>query len=368
MRAGDNVHHKGICVLVDRLIPSPDCTEERARTSLWKDVLSFDSFDEVSVSDEKTNKRQVRINAARVAIVNWDAANGDYMCGSDDTFTYFLTRQDRRDALLQNGGTILCEFQSGRGQPYQGAYDAIFGAEQVEVVDATIPMRDDLSNDAEGAQWNNVSVHFSKYGEKHPVTRGIEPSLRSRYSFEGPLFNFNKDRPQETFYWYRYRYSIYNGWFTNWQKGWVPLLIADLRTPRSWFSNLFEAPPAVLLAKCQHDGLMLASTMWIAGSGCKELVDNIVNVRVSQIKKTHRYLMWRRSMADILAGLVLCSLVLFLLNHFPNARGSLLGDLGVFWATLILFRLWFHLVWRRPFGVSILQYSYPGVRAFWETI
>ena len=160
-----------------------------------------------------------------MVIINWDAANGDYVCGSDETFLYFLTRQDRRDALLSAGGVILSEYQSGRGQPYQAAYDAIFGAGELEVVDAMIPAEIAKGEALDESRWNGCSVHtFEKYRNYHPVIAGLSHSLSANYVHDGPLFNFDKTRPQETFYSYKYRRSFYNGWFTCWEKGWVPLL------------------------------------------------------------------------------------------------------------------------------------------------
>lgn len=370
MRTREEARGKEIYVLVDRLVNAGRSSPQRARTSLWSRVLPSGSFDEISISDEKEAGRPVRINAARrMVIVNWDAANGDYVCGSDDTFLYFLTRQDRRDALLSAGGIILCECQSGRGQPYQAAYDAIFGSSQVEVINASVPPELVEGESSTEAKWNNDSVHtFAPYRSFYPIIRELSSSLRSSYIETVPLFNFDDQRPQETFYRYKYRQSLYNGWFCSWGKGWVPLLVADLREPLSLPSKLFSPPPAVLLAKCELGGVMLASTMWIAGSKCTELTDSILQIKVDEVKKAHKRIAWRRRLSDTLFGLALCLILAVGAKHFPVLRGGVLSDLGLFWSSLILLRLWLHLVWRRPYGVSVLQFAGRGLQNFWETV
>lgn len=63
MRIGDEVHKNETCILADRRLGS-GASSERARVSLWRDVLPPESFDEISVSDEKSASRQVRINDA----------------------------------------------------------------------------------------------------------------------------------------------------------------------------------------------------------------------------------------------------------------------------------------------------------------
>jgi hypothetical protein len=132
-----------IYVLVDRWCAAP--RNDWARTSLWKTILASHpeevSIEEISISDAKRSipPQLVRIDSADLVIVNWDAANGDYACGSDDVFTYFQTRRDRRDALLRGGGKLLCEFQSGKGVLHQDAYNVIFGEGEVQVEEAKFP-------------------------------------------------------------------------------------------------------------------------------------------------------------------------------------------------------------------------------------
>jgi hypothetical protein len=268
-------------VLVDRRCSEP--RDNWARTSLWTSVLPADA-EEISISDEKrcSPPKAVRIDSADLVIVNWDAANGDYVCGSDDVFMYFQTRRDRRDALLRGHGKLLCEFQSGKGVLHQGAYDAIFGEGEVQVEEAKLPpevLRGTYLSDEfkekrrmEEEKWTNTTVKPNKwYKWFHPVINSLPNSLVSRYDSERPLFNFD-ETPQEGFFWYRHKECAFKAWFCNWKKGWVPVLIAVPRHPWPWYKRWFKPNPAVLLAKCHEDGLMLASTMWMAVPGMEQLV------------------------------------------------------------------------------------------------
>src|ERR1035438_10320979 len=361
-------YRKPILIIVDRTVD--DGSEERARTSFWRDVLPLDSFDEVSVRDEKQRGRQVRINAVRVVIINWDAANGDFVTGSDDTLLYFMTRKDRREALLRAGGILVCEYQSGRGELNQAAYDAIFGSGEVQVIEARMPPDVTPDKNRQEDQWNNKQVFvMSKYKSIHPLIRNLPGQLASKHDGpDRPLFNFDKDRPQNTFYAYKYRGSVFNGWFSWWGKGWVPLLIADPRYPWPWWKRVSTPPPAVLLAKASAGGLMLASTMWIAGSDLTELVNAIVSVDITEVNRAHGKIWRRKRFLDVVAGLILGSLALFVMREFPSLQGGILSELGWVWGSIILYRLWRHFIWNCPCGVSVSQYAKYARKAFWETL
>jgi len=131
-----SVSRRKTYVLVDRTVPSKNLP---ARSCFWEKVLRENPPERHSISDSReelrkiSNQEPVRIDFADIVIVNWDAANGDYACGSDDVYLYFLTRGDRRTALMTKGGILLCEFQSGKGVLHQGAYDVIFGDDEVTV-------------------------------------------------------------------------------------------------------------------------------------------------------------------------------------------------------------------------------------------
>jgi hypothetical protein len=230
-----------IYVLVDRTVPSKGLP---ARSCFWNRIRLPVPPELLSISDSKWTVRmnpsveQVRIDLADIVIVNWDAANGDYACGSDHVYQYFVTRSDRRTALLVNEGILLCEFQSGKGVLHQGAYDVIFGKEEVTVFEAQLgqarkPARNETTRkQQEQNEATSRGAHVRKfrscfnYCRNHPLTKALEDVLGSEFVDDGDhIFNFS-DKFAE-FQRYKDRNDqLWRGWFAKWQREWVPLLVA----------------------------------------------------------------------------------------------------------------------------------------------
>lgn len=467
MEQASEPRERKVYVIVDHVVNSSGNNLRLApvyrkgwRTSFWKELLPLS--EEKSISDAKLDGDTVKINEADCVIINWDASNGDYTCGSDDTLLYFGTRQgDRRDALLKAGGRILCEVQTGMGVPHQPAYDAIFGQGQVQVV------RPDYVREwnTETQKWDWELKSWLRYNStqarvpfpyrhkmsllKHPIVESFPRIVESKRSTseKSTLFQgFDEQNHSEHGdRWWQTQDSLYLGWFCNWEKEWVPLLIARPREKWSCLDRCFTLPPAVLLAKCYLGGLMLASTMWIAGSKSQELVNRIVNVEVADVLKTHRRISRYRFIGDALCGPIpvlawlylwffssrlhvdvpiacvkaylvakvqpvgwffialltvllllkvwlaqterlpqavnLCNFLLFagivvfvlayMACHPTNPeKNELLNQVGWFWGSVLLLRLWVHFVWRRPYGVGICRWAGAGYAwaSFWETI
>jgi len=376
-------------ILVDRYYEQP--RKNWARTSLWKSFLSTISpkervrFVQISISERKRSQKTkaVRIDTADIVIVNWDAANGDYVCGSDDVLLYFQTQRDKRDALLRRRGKLLCEFQCGSGMLLQGAYEAIFGQGEVVVVEAKLSPEAQSSNedseairrqDEEEKKWTNKYAvgHWLFRGPwffpifRHPLLKGLSSKVESGYGpNKQPLFNFDNS-PQRDFFSYRQRGSIYRGWFTSWEKGWVPLLIAKPKWTilKRWSSP----PPAVLLAKCHEGGLMLASTMWMAVPGAEPLVQRILDTDVEVIARLHKaYTIWR-IVTDVIWGVLILVALWWLRAQFPRPAHTAYDQIGWFWGTFVAFRFWKHLFWKRPYGGNVLRFLRQRWRPFVETI
>jgi hypothetical protein len=124
----------------------------------------------------------------------------------------------------------------------------------------------------------------------------------------------------------------------------------------------------VLLAKCHEDGLMIASTMWMAIPGMEQLVSRICEVDVREVVSAHKYVAMWRWCSDVILGLAFAWGYRMIWIRFPGQVHGVWNDLGKFWTTLILFRLWLHLIFRRPYGVNPFQFARRGWAAFWGTI
>lgn len=359
----DSTTEKKTLILVDRTLPSG----KRARDCLWNQLIP--SAQQKSISDERDNRESVRINEFDLVVVNWDAANGDIVTGSDDTMFYFMTRgEDRREALLQNGGILLCEFQDGKSRLHQSAYDAIFGKSEIEV------MRADLAQDE--TLWFGPTVKVVSKFRNHPIVRGLPTVLSTHYQEDGSaLFNFAAD--VRSMYGYKHRSSLlWLGWFQWWRKGWIPLLVADLPNDHPQRRRWFCPRPAVLLAKCQGNGLYLASTLWIAISRSKELADGICSADLYQIKKYHNRVKWLRILRDV--AFPMAFLILLWETHAPLLEGvrnlaplfapatpflrQLIEDFGKTWVFILALLFYLRWVWDRPYGINLFQSFRPALR------
>lgn len=350
-------------VLIDATLDSGPRKGRPARESSWHLVLEPHSYIQQSVADSRRSGESVRINEFGSVIVNWDAANGDIVTGSDDTLFYFMTRGgDRKEAFLRKGGRLLCEFQGGMGRLHQAAYDALFGDNELEVISLDA-FPEEKWHGSEAEVWSRT---FSRF---HPVLNSLPKTFRTAYRDEGErLFNF-VDGPVTEMYGYKYRETIFwHGWFRWWQKGWIPLLKAKLPKDHPYRTKLLAPKPAVLLAKCTGNGVMFASTMWLALSRSKDLMDSILRVDVASIQRAHNRLKWYRRVIDALIAVTLVFAGRALMIAWPVAlrwegSGKLIEDFGKTWFYILLALFYIQWIWRRPYGVSPLKSFVPALRS-----
>jgi hypothetical protein len=201
--AGINTYGKKVLLVVDPLID-----QDRGRYCYWKHLLT--NFEERSLSDLVRCGAALSIEDCDVLIINWDCANGDSAFGSDYTLQYFQTQgRVRIQELLQRGGIVICECQTIKGVPVQAAYDAIFGAGEVQAFSDVV-----LEPERRGSEARVV-----KRFAHHPVLTGlhkIEAKYvdRSEKKFACPPARGECKRIMDT-----YPDSAWFGWFTSWKRG-----------------------------------------------------------------------------------------------------------------------------------------------------
>jgi hypothetical protein len=132
----------------------------------------------------------------------------------------------------------------------------------------------------------------------------------------------------------------------------------------------------VLLAKQEGNGLLLASTLWIAFARVQKLVDNILSVDISEVTEFHDRVRRRRVLGDSVIALILLLILAVLVGELlPKLAGlvpslllihkigyyfvHLAEDFGRIWF-LILFGLFYSAwVWNRPYGASM--WTWPSI-------
>ncbi len=364
------VHTKKVLALADRTLDAG----KRARDCQWQKI--FPDCEQMSITDELKKLESVRINEYELVIVNWDAANGDIITGSDDTLFYFMTRgEDRKNILLHNGGILLCEFQGGnKGILHQTAYDAIFGKAEIAVCQAN------LSEPNESRHGPTAQVVWQY--RNHPIVKGLPKTLATHYKECGArVINFTPN--VDEMYGFKYRASIlWHGWFQWWKKGWIPLLTAELPESHPYRKRWFAPRPAVLLAKCEDNGLFLASSLWIAISNLQEVADKIRSVDISTIREFHNRVLIKRAIGDvaILIGLVglfylfslsvakliaLASVASLYSRFAPHYRG-VIEDFGKTWLYILAVVFYLRWIWERPYGISPFKSLRPAFRSVRE--
>jgi hypothetical protein len=116
---------------------------------------------------------------------------------------------------------------------------------------------------------------------------------------------------------------------------------------------------------------MLASTMWIAGSNCKELIDSIRRVNVADVRSAHQRIKRSRCFWDSVLFLVF-ALTFYCFYHwspwYPMKLQHILEDAGFTWIGIVSFLGWWHLIWRRPYGVGVAQHARQGLGALRDSI
>jgi hypothetical protein len=330
---------------------------------------------------EQQRTHPVEIPDADLIIVSWDAANGDGGRGSDQTLQFFATegRSRLNEALNPysgHGAVLFCEFQSVQGLPVQAAYDAIFGAGEVTVLKQTLNAGLRSGKQARPAKF---------LGRCHPMVKGYEWPMRQAFASNVPngrqLQLFAPDRyvpPDEStpvdnnpLIHYR-RDSLWFGWFTEWRRGWIPILVADFSS-RSEVEYLARPEvPAILLAKKSGRGYVLASTLWLAGMPAvgtflKRLQDPGWEEIDSFYRRVHRLQFLKDLFSSflMLAIAVALSIIVVQVTLTSTAGSSLhnivlgSGLTVISIVNICVFRGWRYL-WKRPYGIGVLRWLlYP---------
>lgn len=213
-----------------------------------------------------------------VMILPADTANGAQDLGGKVALEYFADSRVHRNLAnwVEQGGIFFCEVQSSGGRPHQGSYDAIFGASALHVTDAKTFSRwpvesgmpyENLSKKERLSTRGDIALTSVKF-HGHPICFGIHPFVGNGYAYFGeeviPGFHRESRKGQLSLY-YRCPETLYSGWFTDWSKDWIPILL-ESETGR-W---------PVLLVRIEGKGAWVASTVRLTSRAAIPLVRNIL--------------------------------------------------------------------------------------------
>jgi len=339
---------------------------------------------EVSVAEQQRT-RPVEIPDADLIVISWDTANGDGGRGSDQTLQFFAAEGRSRlcevlNPYSSNGAVLFCECQTVQGLPVQAAYDAIFGTGEITVLSE--PFKAEVRFGAQA-----YPARF--WGRTHPMIRGYEWPMRQAFLANVPhgrqLQLFGPDIypvPDEsnpicnTPLIHYCRESLWFGWFTQWKRGWVPILIADLSSRIETEYRGLPEVPAVLLAKKTGRGYVLASTLWLAGMPeVGRFIRRLQDPDWEAIKSYHRRVRLSQFLADstvsfiMLAVAILLSIFVVQLTFNPSASSVLKTVIvGSGLTAISIFNIWvvrgWRRVWTRPYGTNPLRWLLYPIRKY----
>jgi hypothetical protein len=358
-----------VFVLVDSKDPK---SGERRRPSHWREALcSFSSITltEWSIAEEIKSNSVLNLEEPDLLIINWDCINGDAAYEADIPLQFFQSHgKVRLKELMQNGGVLLCEFQTIKGVPVQASYDALFGNSEIKV------LRDVLDDDE---RCGNKAEPFKRYYD-HPLLPAVpeftaspeKPERLFRASYTG---NEELERPMYE----KYQDSLWFGWFTYWGKDWIPLIAAQKSEKQKHKYPTF--PSVVLLAKYTDNGLMIASTMSIARARCKKLIEKLLTIQMEDVRKYHNHIRIFRRINDISSAFFLFMILVFLTYLFFElynrtdldknfsfdfyARLILsITSIGILGIATSLANFYKKYICSRPLGISVLQSIIYSIR------
>jgi hypothetical protein len=293
-----------------------------------------------------------------------DIANGGTEFGGSVALQYFSTDRVHKNLVswVRKGGIFFCEVQSSGGRPLQVTYDRIFGIHALRVIGESDAKR---FPEQSGSPYENVSastgsssrgatalVNRAYHG--HPICFGIHPFVRNDQFFSGepviPGYYREGGKGHFSLY-FRCPETLYSGWFVDWAKGWIPVLV-ESETGR-W---------PVLLVRIEGEGAWVASTMRVTSSESLSLLRNIVFYKMFSAKwcAYHSRILKDRKIRDIVVLVTLWLCLVIFAGELIYYRGiqwfvdrfsifHLIGGFSVLGFLSLLMGLSL-LLWNRPLG------------------
>jgi hypothetical protein len=339
---------------------------------------------EISVTEQQRT-RPVEIPDADLIVISWDTANGDGGRGSDQTLQFFTAEGRSRLWELLNpysgdGAVLFCECQTVQGLPVQAAYDAIFGTGEITVLSEPINAAVRFGTQASPAKF---------WGRTHPMMRGCEWPMHQAFLANIPQGRQlqllgpdtypvpDESNPVDTTPLIHYRReSLWFGWFTQWKRGWVPILVADFSSRTEAEYRGLPEVPAILLAKKSGRGYVLASTLWLAGMPeVGKFIRRLQDPDWEAIRSYHRRVRLSQFLEDLTLSLIMLAIAVLLsifvvqLTFSPSANSGLKTVVvGSGLSAISIFNIWvvrgWRRVWTRPYGTSPIRWLLYPIRKY----
>lgn len=236
-----------VAVIVD------DLDSSRRRRCFWEEQLNNFAdveYELVSLLQKMSERQFFDIYDYDVVIFNWCVLDGAIMYESDRVQAIVDFYDAHFTQFVVKGGTIIVEDQPKRWQPEQRAYDVLLHGQV-------------LVEQREQPEFSN-QVLVNEQMKKHPLVQHLPLTLQSVYNHPPQMSWFPEGSTSVRSIQSLNPDKIYSGSFRRWDSEWLPLLYdKDGRNP-------------IMLVKTQGLGLWIVTTMFLASSNIRELVESII--------------------------------------------------------------------------------------------
>ncbi len=250
-----------VAVIVDDLDPS------RRRRCFWEEQLSNlpgVQIELVSLLAKMDERKFFDVYAYDVIIFNWCVLDGALMYASDRVQDIVAFNDDHFNQFVRKGGIIIVEDQPKRWRPEQKAYGVLLN-DEVKVVS-----RDNY--------FFGTKVRVNERLRKHPMLQNLPPVLQSAYAHPTDESWFPEGSTSLKSIQELNPMKVYSGGFRSWQSDWLPLLYSE------------DGMYPVMLVKTDGLGVWIVTTMFLASSNIRDLIEAAVlgcRRHISEIQRFH---------------------------------------------------------------------------------
>lgn len=269
-----------VAVIVDDLDPN------RRRRCFWEE--QFESmrdvqYELVSLLENMEKREFFNVYDYDVIIFNWCVLDGALMYASDRVQEIVTFYDDHFFRFVRRGGIIIMENQPKRWRPVQKAYDILLNG------GVTVVSRD--------TYFFGSKIVVNKRFKRHPLLQHLPEVMYSAYTHPPDESWFPPGSTSARSIEELNPTKVYSGAFRAWKSEWLPLVYSD------------ESRYPIMLVRTEGLGLWIVTTMFLASSNIKELVDSLVagsGRHIVEIRKFHEHQKFVRKFELVRASLIVC--------------------------------------------------------------
>jgi hypothetical protein len=236
-----------IAVIID------DLDASRRRRCFWDEQLSGlpdVEYELISLLQKMEAREFFNVYAFDVVIFNWCVLDGALMYASDRVQDIVEFYDDHFIQFVRKGGILIMENQPKRWRPVQRAYDIL--------------LKGDIKVISRETYMFGSKVILNERLRRHPLFQHLPVVMYSAYAHAPDESWFPPGSTSAKSIQELNPTKVYSGAFQSWKSDWLPVLYAD------------DKAYPVMLIKTEGLGIWIVTTMYLASSNIKELIESII--------------------------------------------------------------------------------------------